>query len=243
MTAYAIFHLLGPMQGWGGIAVGETRAGEHHPTKSGVLGLVAAALGITREEENAHQQLHRDLGFAVRILHGGEPLRDYHTAQVPGERRGIHHTTRAAELAQPKLNTILSTREYRVDAWYAVALWARGDMDLQKIITAFKHPSFVLYLGRKSCPPALPVVPRLIEADNLGRAFHEFMAQEADLLPKPYKDPTKWEKAVYYEGEGEGIAFRGATPRYDLPHARRSWTFLPRQESHGRLSPDDKEEP
>lgn len=171
MPAYLVFTLYGPLQSWGEAAVGEVRSCADRPTKSGVLGLIGAALGISREDDGAMSTLHRNLGFAVRVDTMGTHIHDFHTSQTPTSRKGGVWPTRKRELEGERLNTILSTRHYRGDACYTVALRIRGDLDPTSIIEAFRKPAYPLYLGRRSCPPALPIHPVLLEAADLGEAF------------------------------------------------------------------------
>ena len=85
MKEYLVFRLYGPIVSWGDIAVGEERPTFMHPTKSSILGLLAAALGIRRNEESRHHQLAESYGYAVLVEAEGILLRDYHTTQVaPG---------------------------------------------------------------------------------------------------------------------------------------------------------------
>ena len=64
---------------------------------------------------------------AVRTDASGATLSDYHTAQVPESRRGARHATRRSELDVKPLQTILSRRDYRTDALFTIAIWARPD--------------------------------------------------------------------------------------------------------------------
>ena len=142
MRDYLIFQLYGPLAAWGDIAVGETRPSSFAPAKSAVLGLVAAALGLRRPDptqdeilrqqwEARHVALAEGYGMAVKLTQPGLPMTDYHTAQVPSSGSGRNKkvfATRRDELTRlPRhdLNTILSRRDYRQDAYAAVALWAR----------------------------------------------------------------------------------------------------------------------
>ena len=240
MTRYLMIHLYGPLQSWGGVAVGEVRGNERCPSRSGVLGLVAAALGIDRSDDAAHEALHHHLGFGVRICNPGTLVRDYHTAQVPSQRKGANWQTRSDELAEPKINTVLSTRDYAADALFAVALWEQYPYDLQKIVDAFASPTFHLYLGRKSCPPGLPIKPKMVEAETLKAAFLRFR------LPEPVV-------ALFSETRTDinGLEIRfdhcklvdEATrhvPRYDRIASRSRWTFVPRTE-YSALLPENKE--
>jgi len=129
MTEYLVFQLYGPLAAWGDIAVGEIRPSVIRPTKSAVLGIVASALGLRRDQEDEQRKLAVGYGFAVRVDQPGEPLTDYHTIQVPpsSEVRNRGMYTRKDELAvdKDKLETILSTREYRMDFISTVVLWAK----------------------------------------------------------------------------------------------------------------------
>ncbi|CCG08638.1 type I-E CRISPR-associated protein Cas5/CasD [Pararhodospirillum photometricum] len=176
MTLFLTLTLYAPLAAFGAIAVGETRPSWPRPGRSAVLGVVAAALGLARDEEEALASLGRDLGLAVRDDAPGQPLSDYHTTQVPAQKRGRVHRTRQEELAAPDLNTILSQREYRTDALHSVALWRRPTADpagpsLEAVAQALRRPGFAPYLGRRSCPFGLPLDPQLIEAATAAEAL------------------------------------------------------------------------
>jgi CRISPR system Cascade subunit CasD len=120
--------LYGAMASWGEIAVGEQRGTARNPTRTAVLGLVAAALGLRREQEEDLQALHQGYGLGLAVLSPGVPVRDYHTAQAPqvaassAHQPGPRATT--MKVAQ-NIHTILSQRDYLCDAFYKVALWPR----------------------------------------------------------------------------------------------------------------------
>lgn len=178
---FLLFRLAGPMAAFGDIAVGERRAIWDAPSKSAVLGLVAAAVGIRRTAEAAHQALEDGLGFAVRIDAPGGLLRDYHTAQAPKARRNLTWRTRKAELAdRDNLGTILSERLYRVEAQATVALWRKaGDSDLAALAAALARPHYVLSLGRKSCPLSEPVRALVVLAEGLRAAYDAYDSARA----------------------------------------------------------------
>ena len=83
MTKYLVFRLYGPMASWGDVAVGTYRPTFDHPSKSAVMGLLAAAIGIRRDEEVKLRKMAESYDFAVRVDASGTMLRDYHTSQVP----------------------------------------------------------------------------------------------------------------------------------------------------------------
>lgn len=255
MPDYLVFQLYGPIQSWGDIAVGEQRPSQAHPTKSAVLGLVAAALGIKRDEEARLHLLNQAYGFAVRVESAGVPLRDYHTIQTTKDpKKGIVYRTRRDELCWPDrkdINTILSSREYWMDAYFAVALWPRGPdvpHSLEELKQALQQPHFVLYLGRKSCPPALPLRPEIKSAENVQKALLEWKPD-----PCVDKTPRRWNQdreyiQLYWEDES-------ATPSVSAQHqpqhrfrrndqllSRKRWQYQKRDENHRAYPRPNQEE-
>ncbi|GAA5502390.1 hypothetical protein Dxin01_02134 [Deinococcus xinjiangensis] len=137
--ATLLIRLVAPMQAWGTRSHFDDRDSEAEPSKSGVLGLVAAALGIDRAEPIDHLA---SLTFGVRVDREGIVRSDYHTAQLfPGER---------------KANTSVTRRTYLSGAAFWAALGGERAL-LEQIDAALHNPHWPLYLGRKSFPPSQPV--------------------------------------------------------------------------------------
>jgi len=242
-----IFQLYGPLVSWGEIAVGGTRRSALHPSRSAILGIVAAALGKKREAEQDLGELNRSLSVAVRLDVPGTLLTDYHTIQVPKQERGVSYLTRKDEMeaASEKTGTILSSREYRCDAYALTAICLQdGRWTLTQIAEALRHPTFHLYLGRKSAPPALPLHPQIVEADNLIEAFSK--AQFPISVPahdgaRPWRiDSFKrysqkvlqgTQRHYYWEqGMESGVEPLQKTTPYDDPISRVRWQFRMRDE-------------
>ena len=80
--ATLLLRLAAPLQSWGADSKFEIRKTDREPTKSGVVGLLAAALGLRRDEADALQELGQ-LRFAVRVDREGSLLVDFHTAGNP----------------------------------------------------------------------------------------------------------------------------------------------------------------
>jgi len=132
--ATLLLRLAGPLQSWGHSSKFERRTTGREPTKSGVVGLLAAALGRGREE--SVDDLNA-LKFGVRIESAGQLLRDYQTA------------TSAK-------NSYVTERYYLADAVFIVGV--EGDREfLEEIENAVKSPVYPLFLGRRSCPPVGPI--------------------------------------------------------------------------------------
>ncbi len=171
--SYLLFRLYGPLAAWGEIAVGENRHSARYPSRSALLGLLGAALGIRREDEAGQQQLSASVRFAVLCAAGGQLLRDFHTMQAPSARKNKSWQTRAQALAEAELNTLISNREYVHDALAIVALELSADSvyRLTQLQQALLQPVYQLWLGRKSCPLAAPLQPQIVQADSLHQAF------------------------------------------------------------------------
>ena len=225
---YLVFQLQAPLSAWGETAVGEFRPTANYPSESALLGLLAAALGIRREEEDAHAALRNGYGFAIGVLSSGRLLRDYHTAQVPGRvsLKNRPHNSRRDELNLPKdeLNTILSTRDYRQDAASVVAVQVRDGAPyaLSDMAQALATPRFTLYLGRKACPPAAPLNPQIIAAEN---ALTALQAYQQALAERGGATALALERMVWGEGIESGAAHDLEVVRKDRVLSRGHWQF------------------
>jgi len=225
MRDYLVFRLYGAMTSWGDIAVGEYRPTYDHPSKSAIIGLLEAAAGITREADEKHGEMEKSYCMAVMVNSPGVLLRDYHTTQVPpsgSSRRKPYFATRRAELSTPKhdLKTILSKRDYRCDSLFTICIWTRTEKppySLEELKEKLEKPEFTLYLGRKSCPPALPIRAEII---NL-------------LSGLELQDTVR----VYWEGdEDAGIDIEQSIIRRDVPASRRRWQFSNRTEHYSTIN-------
>lgn len=142
-----LLRLAGPLQAWGVKSRFTVRATALAPTKSGVIGMLAAAVG--RRRTDPIEDL-LNLSFGVRKDQPGTVIRDF-------------HTTRSLD---GKASMPLSERYYLADAVFLAGI--EGDRSLLKgIDEALRSPAFPLYLGRRSCPPNQPVSLRLTETPLL----------------------------------------------------------------------------
>ena len=250
---FLVFQLQAPLSSWGDTAVGEYRGSYEHPGESALIGFLGAALGIRREDEVAHAALRQSYGFAVGVQSGGKLLRDYHTAQVPGRAalKGRPHASRGDELGVPKddLNTILSTRDYRQEAASLIAIQRRSDAQysLEVLADALRKPRFVLYLGRKSCPPAAPLYPVVITADSALAAFEEYRKRLNDQRDAhkdrhgrlPLEPIGELIRLVWGDGVEAGASADLSAPRKDRLIRRKGWQFGDRTEHVALLREGD----
>lgn len=146
-----LLRLAAPIQAWGSDSRFETRRTGREPTKSGVIGLLAAALGRRRDEPI--QDLCQ-LRFGVRVDQEGELLRDYHTAES-------------------KKQTYVTNRYYLCDAVFLVGLESEDVAFLERLHQALQAPVFSLFLGRRSCPPSLPITLGVRDASLLDALCQE----------------------------------------------------------------------
>lgn len=233
MKEYLVFRLYGSMASWGQAAVGGERPTGIHPTRSTVLGMLAAALGIRREEETKFKDLQVGVRIAVKHCVQSSLLRDYHTTQVPSYNKKTVHRTRKSELNEQKLNTILSSRDYRCDGLWVIgiSLSEAGRHTLEQLREALLRPVFSLYLGRKSCPLAVPLAPKIVTAEDCRLALDTPFPP----LTRSEKEDSLWladNGAATYFWEEDDMADIDSTvittQPWDEPVSRRRWQFRQR---------------
>lgn len=234
---YLVFRLYGPLASWGETAIGEARPSGFYPSRSALLGLVAATMGVERDDAVGLEQLRVSLGFAVKTHVHGDLLRDYHTAQMPSRSKAAHYRTRRDELAIAKeqLNTVLSSRDYRMDGVWVVAVWLKqpSQLTLESLEGKLRKPVFTPYLGRKACPLALPLMAQRVEGS---------LKEALDTEFPPILDTSKQDSffiknhgAVTYIWEGDATALGDEAlvqtrNVWDEPISRTPWQFGQRLE-------------
>lgn len=235
MPEFLTFTLAAPLAAMGEIAVGERRSGWDRPSRSALLGLVAACLGLDRDDEEAHLALEAGYGLAVRVEKLGPVLADYHTAQVPSAKRGRHFATRAEELDLPghELNTILSRRDYRADLMAFIALWPRDNprWPLQQIAAALRAPHFVPFFGRKSCPLMLPFAPSVADSTDPIMALEEYASTQIEQGPLSHVYLRGQVVIALDPADVGNYAVHRVELRRDRLSSRRRWQFLLREEA------------
>ena len=143
-----VVRLEGPMQSYGASSVGVNRPTEDAPTKSALVGMLGAALGIDRIEVQALVALDRAMATVVRVDRAGTIETDYHTAQDVPTMEGS-----GAKVA-------LTRRSYLADAVFTVLLCNERADVLADWHDALRYPRYAPVLGRRACPPSAPLVER-----------------------------------------------------------------------------------
>ena len=213
-----LLRLAAPLQSWGLESKFDTRQTSREPTKSGIIGLLACALGITRDNSDALAELNT-LSVAVREDQEGQLLRDYHTVKTYKSPMDL------ITCADPE-DAYQTFRYYLADAVFLAAVSSENEALLRRLEKALKNPAFPLYLGRRSCPPTLPIVLGLRELPLL-EALQAEPWQANDWYRKKQQRQHGIEnirlRIVMDRAGQSGIQMRDVPQSFD-PHWRR-YTF------------------
>jgi CRISPR system Cascade subunit CasD len=203
VTGVLTLRLAGPLQSWGASSRFARRTTERAPTKSGVVGLLAAAQGRDRSADVADLAALR---FAVRLDQPGTRVRDYQTA---------HH-------ADTDKSMPVSERFYLSDAVFVAAV--EGDADLiDALHAAVRSPVYLPFLGRRSCPPSRPVDLRVHRTGSLWRALENEPWQASTWIQRRHERERRVELEVIADlpaGEGSGDSVRDRPISFDPRHRR-----------------------
>lgn len=207
-----LIRLSAPMQSWGTQSRFTVRDTGLEPSKSGVLGLLCAALGIDREDDAGLQPLAL-LRMGVRVDREGLLRVDFHTAQDIMKADG----DKPKKPKDPKYSS-LSNRYYLANAVFLVGLESEDPSLLERIQAALGKPIWALFLGRKAFVPGEPIL--LDDGLRKGETLEDALTNYPNLC-EPEKDKLR----VVLEDSG------GSIVRSDQPLsfscARRK--FVPRR--------------
>jgi CRISPR system Cascade subunit CasD len=208
-----LLRLAGPMQSWGTQSRFATRDTDREPSKSGVIGLLCAALGRPRE---APLDDLAALRMGVRVDREGVVQVDYHTAGGSHRRDQVYGVARA----DGSLETVPSRRYYLADASFLVGLEG-DDALLRQLDRALAAPVWPLSLGRKSFVPGVPVALPADPPDGPGlRPLPLAEALRAYPWPSPSPGPLRF---VLDDPDGKPVAVRTDVPLSFAP-GRRAFT-------------------
>jgi CRISPR system Cascade subunit CasD len=170
MPRFLILRLDGPMQSWGTHTFEDFRPSNLYPTRSGLLGLLAACLGIERADHAGQAALAASVEFSVRVDTAVERLDREQAMNKPGVKLPDFHTVMDARKVDGKANKfpVVSRREYLYDAAFTVAIGVKPDapVALDAIAAALRRPLYTPTLGRRACPPARPLFDGETEATD-----------------------------------------------------------------------------
>ena len=165
----------GPMQSWGTDSHFETRHTDLYPSKSAVIGLIGAALGIRRDDKSICD--FDSLKFAVRVDQEGSLLKDYHIARKYKPTGDFDRT-------------YVTERYYLEDAVFVVAISHEDNNLIEKIYEALKRPYFQMFLGRRSTPVLADFILGNYDGD-IRNALEKCEWQAKDYYKKRYNTSQK----------------------------------------------------
>jgi CRISPR system Cascade subunit CasD len=224
-----LLRLVGPMQSWGTTSRFDQRDTGKEPSKSGITGLLAAALGIDRENWTDLEPIAR-LSMGVRHDRPGVPRWDYQTA-------GCAETDTIIKAdGTPSKNGVVSRRFYLADAAFLVGLESDDPTFLGKVHTSLRTPFWPLALGRKSYLPSEPI---WIENGLQDLPLLDLLARWPWIA-----SPHKWEKLpekllISFESkDGSGVLKMDqplssfAERRFGARFVRSEWILFPQEVTH-----------
>lgn len=164
-TGHLALLLDGPLQSWGAASRFQRRTTGLHPTKSGIIGMICAAMGLAKgSDEDAISELAGMKMTSIAIPRTGARtgealsvlrLQDFHTVQG---------TRKASGKIDPDA-TVITKREYLLDARFGV-VFAGPRRSLERIEAALRDPVWGIWLGRKGCIPAQPVSRGVFDSEE-----------------------------------------------------------------------------
>lgn len=230
-----LLRLAGPLQAWGDRSPFNRRETQPEPTKSGVLGLLAAADG--RRRADPLDDL-RGLEMGVRVDQGGTLLRDYHTVSDYRGRPLLQAGVNAKgeqKPTSPVKYTHVTQRFYLQDAVFVVAISGAASL-VEGLADAVRRPAFPLALGRRSCVPTQPILLGL-HSGAVSGALESEPWQAGPAAKTAFKRrsggrPARIDLPVTVDAYGGDDVVHDVPVSFD-PHQR---SFTSRRVRHGWVS-------
>lgn len=162
--------LTAPLQSYGNEANFDRRTSYDYPSKSAVIGLVAAALGYSRRDTRIKGL--NQLAYAVRVDQPAKPMTDFQIVEWKRNRRKLTY------------------RDYLQDAVFMVALGSEDDAFIDQIDWAIRHPHFQLALGRRANVPAGPIITSIGLEENPVQVLQNISWQASQFYMRKIKQAT-----------------------------------------------------
>lgn len=209
------FYIDAPLQSWGASSKFQFRETNAFPTKSAIIGLVAAALGIDKHDpsEIDHLAPIASLRFTAVRLPKRDPatrLTDFHT--IGG---GYDKDASAREkMSIPRkasgapFGTVITRRSYLMDAAFAAILEGSSDT-LERVSAALLDPVWGVWFGRKTCIPAAPLTPILAVDRESALAGLLEVLPEVDVIPL---DSCEYQEEQEFTQPGDGVFHQSDQP-------------------------------
>ena len=165
-------YLRAPLQSWGASSKFGDRGTRDAPTRSGLLGLLAAACGIDKNDEvHDREWLARAAKLSMSILafRRGDRMADYHTVgggfdeKDPWRKRMIPIS---ADGKNRRPN--VTHREYLADSVFGTVVSGNDEL-VAEMASGVVNPVWGVWLGRKSCIPTEPILAGVFDSDEAAR--------------------------------------------------------------------------
>jgi CRISPR system Cascade subunit CasD len=225
-----LLHLRGPLQSYADTGFGPIREAGGFPSRSAVIGLIASAMGIERGEQKL-LALHQAFRVHVAVAQSGQSQTDFHTVDSGAKNKAVTY------------------RDYHHDAYFLALVEARTPSDaplVSEAVQALRRPRWVAYLGRKSCPPSIPLQPRPAK----GTSAIEVLTREARAV-QARREKKRGVRILLddasfapSDSSQEGVTVRGSGERRDqLVGAKRSYSGRRYTDLHVASDPSQHDDP
>ncbi len=165
-----------PLMSFGGVRIDDLGATDEAPGLSLLTGMLANALGYEHRDVDRLERLQTRLRFAVRRDRSGSRIEDYQTVDLGQPSLEAAWTTKhrpAKRDGASSQGTHIRHRWYWADAIFTVALTLRPADEpplLDEVANALERPERPLFIGRKPCLPAAPILIGTARATTLLEA-------------------------------------------------------------------------
>ena len=188
MQDFLIIKLQGAMQAWGGHTFEDYRPSHIFPTRSAIVGLLGACIGIDRADIQGRADLNASFELTVRA--DRRKVKTEYFGQIKEKTLTMQkmtdfHTVLDARKVDgsPRKDAIISRREYLCDAEFSLALEFRNNaiFSLEKVKDAIQKPHYTPSLGRRSCPIQCPLFKTVVSAENAQQALAKIEPKQGTL--------------------------------------------------------------
>ncbi|MDD7305341.1 MAG: type I-E CRISPR-associated protein Cas5/CasD [Peptoniphilaceae bacterium] len=202
-----------PLQSWGTNSHFNIRHTDLHPSKSALIGMLAAAFGYKRDQDKEIQELNK-IDFALRVDQIGAVTKDFQVARHEYNKKNVY----------------LTDRYYLEDSIFLVAIGSNDEDLMEKIEYALKNPYYQLFLGRKSVPINADF---FIEKNNYGPIQN--LKTYPWLAQKWYKDTHLSNLSIYADkdliDENENLSYSEMRKDRVLSFSKKERIFKNRSEA------------
>ncbi|MBB5350954.1 CRISPR system Cascade subunit CasD [Haloferula luteola] len=235
------FYIDAPLQSWGASSKFQLRETQNFPTKSAIVGLLAAAMGIDKYSPQEPAQLAPIASLHLTVVKLPKPvattrLTDFHTIGGGYDRKASTREKMSIpqKASGAPFGTVITRRSYLTDAAFAAIL--SGDSEvLVELHQALLDPIWGVWFGRKSCIPATPLTPTL--GDDEAQAFNALLNTIPGISPGPL-DHFEFQQEVETSQPGDGTFYPNDQPiAFGAHHGPVPTAYPARPVRHHRPTP------